>query len=80
MAKDPREFWDLLNIPGLRYACYKRACKQATSSARTRKIPIMVRHHGARHGQDDTRVNQYVHVDGRVEIRRDDAGHAIDVS
>lgn len=78
-AGQPREVWDLLNM-NARYGCYPRAVKGAKGMARNRKIPILLRHHGPRHGEDDTRVNQYVHPDGRVDIRRDEGGKAIDAA
>lgn len=71
------EKWDLLNIPA-QFKCYRRALQSGKAMARRRGIPIMIRHHGARHLEDDTRVNQYVLPDGRVDIRRDASGARID--
>lgn len=71
------EKWDLLNFVG-QYKCFKKAFGVAKYRALRKQVPIMVRHHGPHHLEDDTRVNQYVHPDGRRDIRRDDAGKAID--
>lgn len=74
-----KERWDLLNLPG-QWGCYPRALKAAKGAARLRRIPIMLRHHGPRHLEDQTRANQYVLPDGSVDIRRNESGGLIDAA
>lgn len=77
--RHPGEKWDLLNIQG-RYSCYPKALRTAQRQAKSRGVPILIRHSGPNHGLDYTRVNQYVLPNGSADIRRDESGNPIDAS